>query len=333
MNRADFIQGVVRTRVLEKRLITKDKFEQMINAPDIKDVFKILSGTEYQNHYGKISSFEEYEKVLSAELKRVYTRMREISPEDYIIALAALKYDFHNLKVLLKEKIMDTDFSRLFIPVGVYDFEQIKKQRLPDGLNGTHPELQAIIAEVMKDYETFNDPQRIDILLDRMYADRMYDMAISSGVPLFVEYVKALIDFNNFRTVLRIQKQGEDIKFLGEVLLDHGNIEKEKFLYSFHDNISKFLYKLRNEKTGKALTGGLEAYLKTNRPADLEKKLDDFIMDILEPAKYIHFGPEPLFAYILAKEREIQNLRFIFVSKFKQLPPAEIRKRVRKIHA
>lgn len=47
MDRLDFTQGVVRTRVLEKRLLTKGMLERLIDAETFDEALKVLKETDY----------------------------------------------------------------------------------------------------------------------------------------------------------------------------------------------------------------------------------------------------------------------------------------------
>src|SRR5690554_2633693 len=114
MDRMDFIQGVTRTRVLEKRLLSRARIDRMIEAKDIDEVLRVLNETEYSNSLAGITRGEEYEKILSNELKRVYKLMREVSKDQTIVDILALKYDYHNLKVMIKEKESGKDLSDLY---------------------------------------------------------------------------------------------------------------------------------------------------------------------------------------------------------------------------
>ena len=51
-------------------------------------------------------------------------------------------------------------------------------------------------------------------------------------------------------------------------------------------------------------------------------------MELNKPSKYVNFGPEPIFSYIIAKETEVKILRIIMVSKLNRLSPEDIRERL-----
>lgn len=331
MNRMDYVQGVVRTRILEKKLISNVKFEQMMEAENIKEVWGILKTTAYAHHLSDHITVDQYENVLEQELQKVYTEMREIAKHPEIIDILALKYDYHNLKVLIKEVILQTDLSHLYISIGSFDIEKIKTAIQHEKHNELEAHLKTAIEEVQKQYDETEDPQQIEIILDKFFMNDLYNRVTSVQIPLLLEYVKAMIDFLNIRTVIRLQKQKKDIVFLKDVLLENGNIERDDIVYSLHDSIRKISHKFRNEKISGSLIRGLEAYENTNQLTDFEKEMDNYLFRMIQEAKYIHFGPEPLIAYIIAKETEIKNLRMIFISKRNNISLEQIKKRVRDI--
>ncbi|WAA11722.1 V-type ATP synthase subunit C [Fervidibacillus halotolerans] len=329
MDRLDFTQGVVRTRVLEKKLLTFGTLERLIDAGTMDEAMKILKETDYGSSFSLLTENNDFETILFAELKRSFQIMDDVSPDSSIVNLLRLKYDYHNLKVLLKEIILDKDFSHLYLPIGTMDIKQIKTFILNENLQDVDPPVRAAIVEVLTDYKITRDPQRIGIILDRLYIYHFLKIIEAIKSPLFIEYAKAMIDFINVRTLIRVKRQKKDRKFLEEVLLSKGNIEKEKFLHSFTDSIDQIIRNFRNEKIAKGLIPALQSYKETNRFEDFEKEMDNYLIKLIREAKHIHFGPEPIFAYLLAKETEMKNLRIILVSKANEIPPQMVRKRMR----
>lgn len=333
MDRMDFVQGVTRTRVLEKKLLSRARIDRLVDAKDIDEVFKILSETEYANGIANISRAEDYEKILSQELQRVYKLMREIVKDNQIVVdILALKYDYHNLKVLVKEKTMKEDLSNLYIPIGTLDIQKLKSDLLSEGQIDINEEFKEALDIAMKDYEETKDPQRIDIVLDKMYFSHLYKMAKNTNVDLFVEYVEDLIDFTNLKTLIRLKKQGKEMKFVEDVLLPNGKIDKNNIVLSLNDSIDVIISKFKNYRISAGLKKGLESYQETNRLSDLEKYMDDYLMGLNKESKNIVFGPEPIFSYLIAKETEIKVLRIIMVSKLNNLSPEAIRERLRDLY-
>lgn len=332
MDRMDYIQAVTRTRVLETRLLSRARIERMVDAKDMEEVLKILGETEYSNVMGGITRVEDYEKILSSELKRVYELMYEMSKDRVVVDLLALKYDYHNLKVLVKERILNQDFSDMYVPISTTDFHKLKSDYLTGNLKEMDARFREALEEVERDFNENQDPQRIDILLDRFYFTHLYDLAKETEIPLFIKYVKDLIDFTNIRTLIRVKKQNKDMKFLEEVLLANGNISKDELVLSLNDPIEVIIQKYRRYDISPEIKKGLEIFQNTSRLSELEKLMDDYLMELNKPSKYINFGPEPLFSYIVAKETEVKILRIIMVSKLNRLSPEDIRERLRGLY-
>ena len=332
MDRMEFTQGVTSTRVLENRLLLSSTIEKMVDAKDIDEVLRTLGDTEYSAAVSAASKAEDYEEILSYELKRVYELMREISPKDEVVDLMALKYDFHNIKVMLKEKFMGKDLSNLYIDIGTIDFNRLKSFFIAGDLKSIDPKFSKPIEAVIKDFEETKDPQRIDILLDRYYFSELYSLAEETGIDLFIAYVKDSIDFLNVSTVIRLKKQGKDSRFFKDIVLENGNIDKDDIIQSLNDTLDVMMTKFKNVKISAELTKGLEDYQETGRLSAFEKNMDNYLMSLNKPSKSVVFGPEPLFSYLVAKEMEIKILRIIMVSKINNLSPQATRERLRDLY-
>ena len=333
MDKMNFTQAVARLRVLEKRLLNKLKIERMIDSASPEDVLKILQETEYANLMVNVKRSEDYNILLKEELNRVYSLMYKVSPDPAIVDIMSLKYDYHNIKVLLKARALDKDFSSMLIPVGTVDIEKLKSYMTNMEYKELKPIMMEAILEAEKVYHELKDPQKIDIILDKyMYID-MLARAKETEIDFMIDNIKMNIDFSNIKSIIRLKKQEKDVKFLKEVILDGGDISNNVLVRTFEEPIENLATKFSSLKYGEVIKLGLEEYLKTGKLSVLEKFSEDYIMKNLKVAKYITFGPEPVFAYIIAKETEIKVIRIIMVGKLNNVDTAVIRERVREVYA
>ena len=332
MKRKDYGQSVVMVRVLEKKLLTKNKLDRMIEAETPEEVMKQLSETEYSQNMFDIQQPQEYEKILKRETERVFNLVRELSNDKEIVDILSLKYDYHNLKVLLKSKITGKDFSSLLMQAGTIDASKFKV-KFESQSNDLPQEIIEAIDEVQKDFEENHNPQRIDIIVDKHYFRNLSRLAKEIDVKVITDYVEGLIDFQNMITLFRVQKQKRDARFLETVIFEGGTISKNKIVASINDNTDTILNKFKKEKLGTYLVKGLEAFSETKRLSELEKISDNYLMELNKESKYVVFGPEPLFTYLVAKEREINAVRMIMVSKINNISSDKIRERLRETYA
>jgi V/A-type H+-transporting ATPase subunit C len=62
--------------------------------------------------------------------------------------------------------------------------------------------------------------------------------------------------------------------------------------------------------------------------SDLERGIEDFMMRHLRRARRIVFGPEPVFAFALARLKELELVRLIGVGKLLQIPADVLHSRI-----
>ena len=332
MARMDYGQSVVTIRILEKRLLTRNRLERMIEAQTPEEVLKLLGETEYSQDMADIHGSQDYEIILKRETERVFSIVRNMIKNTGIVDVLSLKYDYHNLKVLLKSKITGKDFSSLLMQAGTIDASKFKV-KFETQSNDLPQEIMEAIDEVQKDFEENHNPQRIDIIVDKHYFRNLSRLAKEIDVKVITDYVEGLIDFQNMITLFRVQKQKRDARFLETVIFEGGTISKNKIVASINDNTDTILNKFKKEKLGTYLVKGLEAFSETKRLSELEKISDNYLMELNKESKYVVFGPEPLFTYLVAKEREINAIRMRMVSKINNISSDKIRERVRETYA
>ena len=176
-----FTQAVSRIWVLETRLLDKAKVERMIEASSASEVLRILNETEYSNVSAGIKRAEDYEEILTAELKRVYDLVYEISPIKEVVKIMNLKYDYHNAKVLLKEKVLGKDLSSMLIKLGNIDLQEIKRKIDSDNLKSLNGTLGKGIQEAMKSFEKTKDPQKLRIKKQNKGRDFVGEVIFEGG--------------------------------------------------------------------------------------------------------------------------------------------------------
>ena len=189
--------------------------------------------------------------------------------------------------------------------------------------------MRSAIEEIERDFLATKDPQKIDIIADRYMFKHMLDIAKEIENRFVENYVKSLIDLTNIKSLIRIKKQDKDRRFLEEVLIEGGNTDKDNFIALLTDNLESLAGKLSYVDYIEPLRLGIEDYIKTGSLNGLEKLTDDYIVNMMKDAKYVSFGPEPVIAYIFAKENEIKLIRIIMVGKINGIEAGVIRERLR----
>lgn len=326
MDRSKFIQSSTRLRVMEKELLKSENFIRASETETLEDALRSLSDTVYNKYINKISSPTEYEYILKEELTRFYDELFDISPSKIPIRLITLKYFYHNLKVLIKEDIGKKDLKDLYMNIGDFDLKEYRDALVKGSKKNKYFELIQRVEEI---YEEKKDPQLIDIYLDNAYFTELLELAEESQVELFIEYAKNLIDFTNIRTLLRAKKQEKDVEFLRQIIIEGGNVRKETYLDLLNREVSSDTDVFKKLEIYKYIKEALDSFKERGNLSDFEREMDNYFIDLIKDVKYITYGPEVIFANVLAKEMEIKNLRIILVSKLNGLDSEFIREKLR----
>ncbi|PRR83380.1 V-type ATP synthase subunit C [Clostridium vincentii] len=332
MDVMEFTQVIPRIRVLETRLLDKAKIDRMIDSNSAQEALKVLQETEYANVMINVKKTEDYEEMLSAELKRVYHEAYDMSPLKSLVDIMSIKYDYHNIKVMLKGMFLKKDFSYMLIPVGMIEVSKLKLSIDTNSLTDFNPIMRKGIEVAIDDFNAKGDPQRIDIILDKAMFEEMVEIAKKLEDDFTRKYVEVLIDLTNIKSLLRVKKQNKGREFFLTLVINGGSIDNDKLVTLLNDAVENVSSKLSYTNYAEVLKQGIDQYVVSGSASLLEKLIDNYIMGMMKNAKMITSGGEPLLAYIYAKETEIKVVRIIMVGKLNNITEEVIRERLRDIY-
>ena len=353
MNRDNYIGGSISTRIRENNLLTSNDLERLNDYNSVEDVLNALSDSSYRDAIQNLNRPEEYEKILDEELKNSYNLIENTAGDDNILQYFRERYNFHNLKVLVREIAQDESYANLYNDIGNIDLAYIKRRLSSDNIEvgflesleieGYEPFNKSVNEndtyveygkDALKKFRQTNNPKDIDITLDKAYYEKLLIDAKEIDLEELTKYTKERIDLINIKTLLRIKSQGNEASDLSEALIDGGYIEPERLVELAPADINHIVVKLSNENINKYLVRALDDEKSLDQNLlDLEKAIDDHQMDYSRLAKSMTYGPEVLMNYIISKEAEIKNLRIILVSKLNSLPKEFTLERLRETYA
>lgn len=328
-----FAYAAARIFALENKLLTRDRVERMVEASDPSETLKVLSETDYAAGISEMVGPHDYEKLLSQEISGIYDLFQTISPDPEITNLFFLKYDFHNLKVLVKARYLDREEDDLLIAAGVTIPLEILKEAIKEGDYSNLPiYIGEALEEIDKAMDFKLDPQRIDLVLDRAMYRHIFDVCKGRKNRFALDYFTLQADLINIRSYLRVRKIDESYEFLKDLLLPGSQLDEDFFLAHIKEPVENIAYSLKNAKYGKIVEKGVEEYNETGSLSVYERLMDDFLLDYVKAARWNPLGIEPIIGYLLAKENEVRIIRIIMVGKINNLPAEIIRERLRDVY-
>ena len=317
MSESSYAYAFGRVRAMEKGLIDSVQIKRMVDARTAQDALKTLTETSYGSHLPEKPDIPDIEKALLEELVRTYEIVRKISPQKEVTDLFELKYDIHNLKILLKSEITGTAFDDLLIPLGKEGPENLKAA-LEGDLKAISHEITQLVVRARKIFEETGDFQKVQFFLDREHA-RLIHRGFSQ-IPFLVQFHAMKIDLENIRNALRTHRVGIPFE---DVFLPGGSYDL-RFFTDFKDQPAEyFIEKTRNRDFAGVVSEGLARYQETGSLSLYEKNTDDFLMNYMKKAKFYSLSIEPVAGYLFAKEREVRILRQILIAKMKNIDVIE----------
>lgn len=324
----DYLFLSTRIRALERSLLTRERMERMLEAKSDEDAAKVLTECGYPE-MGRVQ-VDTVNAALAEQREKTFRDLYAFAPDPTIVDVFKVKYDYHNVKVILKSEAMGQDPERLMMDIGRVPAEELLEKVRSSDLRGLPPVLQAAAQQAREVLGSTGDPQLADFALDRAYFEDMTQLAQKSGSRFLEGYVRINIDAANLKSAVRTLRLDKGAEFLKGVLFPGGNIDVGRILNTVSSGSS-----LEELYTVSALRAAAEAGMSAVSGGGLtrfEKLVDDAVNAYVGGAKYVAFGEAPLVGYLAAKETEFTAVRIIMTGRLAGLPADIIRERLREAY-
>ena len=328
INKEDYLYISSLLRAREPRMLSRDKAERMLDAPNFEDAAKMLTDSGYEDM--SQMSVKQIETALSDRRAAVFHELETLIPNTVALDLFRLKYDYHNAKVLVKSEAMHRNDASLLSSSGRVAPETVQKRFQEDRLRDLPGELGSAAEEARNLLARSANPQLSDFLLDKAYFREMNALADELDSDFARGYVALLADSTNLRSAVRILRMGKDIGYLQEALVAGGSVSEERLTQGISGE------GLASVFAGTALTKaaqlGTEAVSGGTLTA-FELACDNAVADYLSNAKLCSFGEESVIAYLAGTENELTAVRMILTGRLAGVPSDTIRERLRDLYA
>lgn len=324
----DYLYATARIKALETKLISKNIVERLLDTPSAEETAKVLSETEYGTYFGELESVYDFEQAIDKHMRDIHKVVDESTKNPDFTLIFRYKFDIHNMKVLLKASYLKESYEDILIDMGSVETKRLQKAVADRDFSDLPPFLKAAAQEAMSNFELNQDPQYIDFILDRHLYNKVLDTAKAIG-EFAEEFIKTEIDLININTFLRFKKNEIDASRLNDAIIPGGFLNPSYFIGYFNEPVSSFADSLSVTRYDKIVEEGLQNWIEDNDATQLEKVMDNFLLDFAKQGKYESFGIKPILGFLKAKENETKLLRLIFVGKINGIPQEKIRERLR----
>ena len=263
------------------------------------------------------------EEALREHRETLYKELAAAVPDPRLIELFQLKYDYHNIKAILKAERRGISPEAFLLPGGRYDAAQLQSEwqqehmfQVSDTARRAAQEAAALLRE--------NDPQGADLRLDAACYDEMRTLAEEMKSNFLQGYVRQLIDAANLRTAVRAARSGSS-EVLPRALLEGGSVSPHAIMATDPVKLGELF---GAGALGKAVALGAAATSGGPLMA-FEKACDEATEAYLSAARRTPFGEETVLCYLAAVENEITAIRIIMTGRQAGLSSEMIRSRLR----
>jgi V/A-type H+-transporting ATPase subunit C len=342
-----------RIRAVERTMLGRAQFDRMIEAKTADDALRVLSEAGYgaggdtggsgglvgasgsvgaPGSSGSPDVASDYERLLDEENGKLIAFILEVSPARGLLGVFLRRYDYHNIKALLKAEFSGLAGDPPLSGMGLVSPEKLALILRERSFSQLTPAMAAGAEDAILAYGKSQDPQAIDVRLDHaMYAEMLADAAALEN-PFLVRLVRIYIDLANITAFLRMRAMKKGSDFLRETLIPGGEVDRGLFYRHFSDGLETFIAAMLYTPYGQVCEEGLKNYQSTGRLTAFERGADDYVNGYIKAARLRPVGAEVIVCYFVARQAELKNVRIVMVGKKNGISGDVIRERLRETY-
>jgi len=168
------------------------------------------------------------------------------------------------------------------------------------------------LREALEQYEETNVLVPLENAVDRVFYEQLLsELVVDEATETYREFLEAEIDFRNARNALRLARSGADVD-PSEYFIDGGRLFSASEVSALAGNVDELVVAIRESAYGDDLDSALEQFEQADSLISFERALDAALLEYSDRLGFVHpLSVAPIISYILAKEREVDNIRAI----------------------
>ncbi len=320
----DYAYAVGVIRVKEKALLSQERFNRLVEAKNVEDLLRLLSDTPY----GEGSHEETHpERAIRQGLEREFlgsiSLFSTLCHDQTIKETVFYRYDFHNLKVIFKERSAKGRLEPARYPDGNYPFDVLRAAVEENAWLDIEPDFRDTLRSCKAKIEEDPLPYVIDNTLDKtMFA--MMRSRVKDADPFFREWVVSEIDLTNIGAFFRCRYAERPRAYLMAALIPGGTLDASFYQKAWEEPIESLPAKFQHTSYRKVVEKGIEAFEKGSF-ASLDRAMLEHRLAFHRETRNVAMGIEPLISYLVFKETETKMLRMILVGKMNRIDPETLK--------
>ncbi|WP_101295288.1 V-type ATP synthase subunit C [Halegenticoccus soli] len=287
------------------RFMEESEYETEINALGAR-----YSGVDLIEYALNRNLAKQFDDILDWADGRLYD----------LIARYLRKFDAWNVKTVLRGLYSDLDRQAIeddLIRAGEFD-ERLVNRLLEAGSIEEAVDLLDrtmfgdALAEAYEDYEDTGVLVPLENAVDRAFYENLLDgLVVDEATQQYREFLRAEIDFRNARNALRLARSGAEID-PSEYYIEGGKLFRAAELSTLAQNADELVSRIRESSYGDDLSAAIDELERADSLIRFERALEAALLEYSDTLGYVFpLSVTPIISYILAKEREVENIRAI----------------------
>ena len=332
----------VTTRVRSRRskLFDDDDYRKLVRM-GTGEIARFMEESEYETEMNRLGSrysgSDLVEYALNENLAGHFEDLLRWSTGrlyDYVVRYLR-KFDAWNIKTVLRGRYSEAprdDVEADLIDAGEFSAAQLDElveagsvEELVDALDRTM--FGDALEAAVEDYEETGLLVPLENAVDRTFYEHLI-----GGLPdepdratgLYIEFLEAEIDFRNLRNALRLARSGADMD-PADYYIDGGRLFDADELRQLVANEDQLLERVRDSVYGDDLDDALDVLADAESLIEFEHALDAALLEYADTLSNRYpLSVCPVLSFVLAKEREVDNVRAIARGREAGLDPDQI---------
>ncbi|MDZ7849614.1 MAG: ATP synthase A1 subunit C [Halodesulfurarchaeum sp.] len=324
---ANYEYVVARVRHRRASLFGEDDYRKLLGM-GLGGIARFMEESPYQveiNELGaRYSGVQLIEYALNRNLAREFDDLLRFSEGQLyeLVARYLRKFDAWNLKTVLRGRnsgATDEEIRENLIDAGELDAEFFDQLIAAPDIDTA---IETIVEETdfgksvesaREDFEETGLLTPLENAIDRAYYEGLFYESTGETGPLelYREFLQAEIDFRNMLNGLRIARSGADID-PAEYFIEGGKLFSRAEINSLVSDTDQLIAHVRESRYGEDLSEAIDALQDERGVSAFERVLEEALLSYADRLSHVYpLSVCPVLAYILAKEREVDNIRAI----------------------
>lgn len=284
---------------LTSKLLTEAERERIIGAENVEALVEVLRETYFGSYLAATDG--DVDEALTRAMASAKHDLQRLSPNPHLLNVLWLRYDFYNLKTLLKRQSDNYDDATEedIVPLGTHTFQTLEKAVQSGNAAPLHNALAASFHSAPK------DPQGLENYMEVKYLEAALEQAENSDKPFAVRYVRLLINLFTILSCLRAHARGESPTHIPASDCSAKDIQNVELLFN----------RLSHIGFSRHWNNAIDKYRETNNFSELDKAADDYLMKWLKRQSIVLHSPAPMFAFWHVFRENVQLIRAALTAK------------------